>query len=646
MKQKALWLFILFSSALLGQPTYINTVDNAVFGSLNKVVAAGNSGHVLFSLDQGYMVRYNRCGEEMFSRRIIMPGTPSLNDFISLSNGDFALLAASANATRDAIVARLDSSGNVLWVQQFRDANGDLRQFPYSIMETTNGSLCIFANLESISTLQVSNMLLWMDAQGNFTQAQTYNLGGIWGGAIATRDNGILFRTGNRLVKTDNTGLVEWAKSYNLGTTASDFRAPVELENGYAFCGRFNGSNLITLAKLDANGNLDTTRRLNQRGVISTPAAIDSNSFLLVANLEQAGGQVNMTVLRFNGNDLDLEGRTSLLSNFQGSSITVLPNQQPVASGTDGFFPQKSFSAAFSPDLFISCTQISTAVELVGLPSTSFDLNVSTATLTINTIPFVATIQNPNLNITKTCEPDAQLSLGPDTTICEGSAYRLRNVFSSTFDAYSWSTGENTPSILVSDSGTYWVEVILNCGQGILRDTFNLDTRPNPEFELGGPLFICEGENVLLEGPDCIGCDYFWSNGRSSKNIVVENPGNYSLTVQNANGCERQDFIEVRAQGCSCDFFMPNAFSPNGDGRNESIGPVFNCDLNDFKYLVFDRWGQLVFDSRSPQFQWDGKVDSKTVGPGIYMYAIEYTPVVQGEVQDRLFRRGYITLMR
>ena len=120
---------------------------------------------MLFSLDQGYLVRYDFCGNQLFAREIDLPGNPELVDLIALSNGDFGLLAASANIRRDAIVARLDSSGNLLWINQYQDANFDQRQFPYSLVEISSDRLCYYANMESLSTNDTRNLLLWLDAQ-------------------------------------------------------------------------------------------------------------------------------------------------------------------------------------------------------------------------------------------------------------------------------------------------------------------------------------------------------------------------------------------------------------------------------------------------------------------------------------------------
>lgn len=630
---------------LSAQSTFINRIDNGIFGTQPVAVAGGPNGHVIFTTDQGYMVRFNSCGEALFSRRVVIPGNPELIDFVALANGEFALLAASANVRRDPIVARLDTLGNLLWINQYSEASADFRAFPYSLMESSSGQLRVYFNLEQISNNQTSSALLWLDAQGNVIQTSQYDLGQIWGGAITTSDDGILFRSGNRLVKTDPIGTVEWAIDLQLPGVASDFLAPVELDSAYVFCGRYSGSDLSIFYSVSKQGQWRGTKRLSQRGVQSKPVRLDSNSFGLVVNLQQTNGQINASVLRIGAQDILLEDQVSLIGGYSANSLGRLRNNFVAMGGFVGF-PTRSFSAVISTDLQISCTQFVNPPTLVDIPVTASNFSLNRTSLNYVGQTFNATIQNPNLSILISCEPQYGLSLGPDTTICEGSSLVLRNRLGGGFSSYTWSTGETTPSIAVADSGLYWLEATLSCGGGTLTDTMRLSTLANPDFDLGPTLFICEGENVLLEGPDCNNCDYFWSNGRTTQNILVERPGLYSLTVQNANGCEKVESVEVRGQGCSCDVYMPNAFSPNGDGRNEVIAPVFNCDLQSYRFLIYNRWGQLVFDSRSPQFPWDGTVDGEVVGPGIYVYALEYTPVVRGEVQDQQVLRGTLSLLR
>lgn len=85
----------------------------------------------------------------------------------------------------------------------------------------------------------------------------------------------------------------------------------------------------------------------------------------------------------------------------------------------------------------------------------------------------------------------------------------------------------------------------------------------------------------------------------------------------------------------------PNAFSPNGDGKNDLFFPVSNCPLAGFSMQIFDRWGQSVYTGTDAQTGWDGNSNGKTSPDGTYFYLLEY--LWNGE---QVRKQGYLQLMR
>lgn len=73
----------------------------------------------------------------------------------------------------------------------------------------------------------------------------------------------------------------------------------------------------------------------------------------------------------------------------------------------------------------------------------------------------------------------------------------------------------------------------------------------------------------------------------------------------------------------SCFVYVPNAFSPNGDTVNDDIGPLSNCEFESISMVVFDRWGNLVFESKGETLNWDGLFQGENIQRGIYAYIIE-----------------------
>lgn len=93
-------------------------------------------------------------------------------------------------------------------------------------------------------------------------------------------------------------------------------------------------------------------------------------------------------------------------------------------------------------------------------------------------------------------------------------------------------------------------------------------------------------------------------------------------------------------------FYVPNAFTPNGDGDNDHFVPVIN-DITNYTFQIFSRWGELIFSSSEPGEGWDGRTLSGTdVGVGVYVWELRYTQITEtGEAQD-FSRQGMVNLIR
>jgi gliding motility-associated-like protein len=100
-----------------------------------------------------------------------------------------------------------------------------------------------------------------------------------------------------------------------------------------------------------------------------------------------------------------------------------------------------------------------------------------------------------------------------------------------------------------------------------------------------------------------------------------------------------------------CIPFIANAFTPNGDNRNDKFGILINedCDVVDFNMRIIDRWGRKVFDvdNHTESFWWDGTFDGTELPNGIYVYQItaRFNPPSGGETQ-LISRQGTIALIR
>jgi gliding motility-associated-like protein len=87
--------------------------------------------------------------------------------------------------------------------------------------------------------------------------------------------------------------------------------------------------------------------------------------------------------------------------------------------------------------------------------------------------------------------------------------------------------------------------------------------------------------------------------------------------------------------------YMPNAFSPNNDGTNDLFLPI-TFGSKEFMFRIFDRWGNLMFESKDKKFKWDGTFNGKKCNSGIYAYAVEL--IYLNNKQETI--SGNLTLIR
>lgn len=93
-------------------------------------------------------------------------------------------------------------------------------------------------------------------------------------------------------------------------------------------------------------------------------------------------------------------------------------------------------------------------------------------------------------------------------------------------------------------------------------------------------------------------------------------------------------------------FFVPNAFTPNGDGDNDIFKPVIN-DLQGYTFCVFSRWGELIYKSQSPGEGWDGlTAGGYEAGVGLYVWELRYTALAEDGVSQEIRHTGTVNLIR
>jgi gliding motility-associated-like protein len=155
---------------------------------------------------------------------------------------------------------------------------------------------------------------------------------------------------------------------------------------------------------------------------------------------------------------------------------------------------------------------------------------------------------------------------------------------------------------------------------------------------------LCYGDVLQLTVPPGL-TTWQWSDGSRGAFLEVSTPGLYALSGQTSN-CSFSDSTIISYVTCqACPFYVPNVFSPNDDGWNDTWQVQLSCTWQRFHLQVFDRWGNLVFSANNPGQTWNGDWRGSLAAPGVYVWQLEWEGELLGE--PKTYREsGGVTLVR
>jgi gliding motility-associated-like protein len=161
---------------------------------------------------------------------------------------------------------------------------------------------------------------------------------------------------------------------------------------------------------------------------------------------------------------------------------------------------------------------------------------------------------------------------------------------------------------------------------------------------------VLPGTTVQLLATPASGVTYSWQpavlvNDPSSANPTASMQRTTTFTVTVSDGiCTRDARVTVSVYGSVCgmpDIFVPNTFTPNNDGSNDRLY-VRGNNIARMEFLVFDRWGELVFSTERQDVGWDGTFRGRPVDPAVFVYHL----TVDCADGQRYFTKGNISLLR
>ncbi len=172
--------------------------------------------------------------------------------------------------------------------------------------------------------------------------------------------------------------------------------------------------------------------------------------------------------------------------------------------------------------------------------------------------------------------------------------------------------------------------------------TLDLTIFPEVIVDLGEPFGFC-GDPITLT-PDSNFTSYLWNNGDTSSTLVVESKGIYDVTVTDTNGCSGFDATEVY-ENCPYSLWVPNTFTPDDDAHNDDFNAKGE-NIEDYTMTIFDRWGNILFKTKSLNNGWDGKKAGGEIMPsGVYVYRIEFSYYKKENLINET-KPGSVTLLK
>jgi gliding motility-associated-like protein len=258
--------------------------------------------------------------------------------------------------------------------------------------------------------------------------------------------------------------------------------------------------------------------------------------------------------------------------------------------------------------------------------------------------------------------PYPKVTVADAGPLCFGNSVQLNA--SIVGSAYSWSPTTNilnantlTPTVNPTVTTSYILSVTdtVGCPKPV-KDTVKIFVIPpvtafagkDTAVVINQPLQLFVATNAASLSPVT---HFQWTPNFGLNKDTIQNPIatinttadsiKYHVTVTTADGCIGEDEIVVKVFKTEPDIFVPTAFTPNGDGRNEILKPIcVGISRLDF-FRVFNRWGQMIFETKEFDKGWDGRVSGTDQETGTYVFmaqGVDYT----GKV---VFRKGTVVLI-
>lgn len=341
--------------------------------------------------------------------------------------------------------------------------------------------------------------------------------------------------------------------------------------------------------------------------------------------------------------------------------------------------PVANFAASQSnicAGLCINFTDLSTSSAVAGITSWAWTFTGSTTATSASQNPtnicysaagtyqVVLTVTDANGSDTETkvgyitvssCTTPTALINVSDTMVCSGNCITVANT-SLNGTLWQWSFQNGNPStsanqhpgtICFDSLGVQEIKLVVSNTYGIDSMSQFINVVQTQYVTTGNDTTIQLGQSVGLNANGVVNGIYTWTPSTDLTCVGCSNPTStptetitYTVITADSNGCSSIDNITIYVEFQNV-IFVPNIFSPNGDGVNDILY-VRGMGVSNLKFFLYDRWGEKVFETTSLDKGWDGTFRGKEMNKAVFVYYLEAT-FLDGK---QVTQKGDITLVK
>lgn len=237
----------------------------------------------------------------------------------------------------------------------------------------------------------------------------------------------------------------------------------------------------------------------------------------------------------------------------------------------------------------------------------------------------------------------APLFLGKDTTLCPGQSITLNG--GPGFKTYKWQDNSSSSTFIANKPGTYYLQVTDSCNN-VFRDTIIINPLEK-SLNLSYQNTLCLSDTAMI-ALDSRFQHYTWSpqqDGIIQNNVLKLFPKistSFQVSAQPFYGCTVSNTLFVKVEICPEYVYLPTAFTPNNDGLNDIFKPIVSGHIEQYKFLIYNRYGQQIFSSQKINEGWDGAINGMPQDAGAFTWVCFY----KFRNGKKVLKKGSVILIR